>query len=166
MSTTQSQLTFQKRRLQYTLFHKCTQWNVETYGYIVVPRTNQVQVWAGISWKFWICDIQFEELPPCNVHFSKTVPGVLDKYKKFISFLLYWMSKETTLNEALKQINCIKAFQTCRSIFRIKDPQLIRNACEKARQSCQSFWKILNKKKYTTFALYCFAFKLFHLFCH
>ena len=35
------------------------------------------------------------------------------------------MSKETTLNEALKQINCIKAFQTCRSIFRIKDPQLI-----------------------------------------
>ena len=35
------------------------------------------------------------------------------------------MSNETTLNEALKQINCIKAFQTCRSIFRIKDPQLI-----------------------------------------
>jgi len=55
-----------------------TQWNVETYGYIVVPRTNQVRVRAGISWKFR--DIQFEELPPCNVHFSKTVPGVLDKY--------------------------------------------------------------------------------------
>ena len=54
-----------------------TQWNVETYGYIVVPRTNQVRVRAGISWKFR--DIQFKELPPCNVHFSKTVPGVLDK---------------------------------------------------------------------------------------
>ena len=35
------------------------------------------------------------------------------------------MSNEPTLNEALKQINCIKAFQTWRSIFRIKDPQLI-----------------------------------------
>ena len=74
------------------------------------------------------------------------------------------MSKETTLNEALKQINCIKAFQTCRSIFRIMDPQLIRNACEKARQFCQSFWEILNKTNYITFAFYCCAFKLLWYF--
>ena len=51
---------------QYT-YYVLPQWNVETYGYIVVPRTNQVRVRAGISWKFR--DIQFEELPPCNVHF-------------------------------------------------------------------------------------------------
>ena len=122
------------------------QWNVKTYGYIVVSRTNQVRVRAGISWKF--CDIQFEELPPCNVHFSKTVPGVLDKYLKVISFLFYWMSKETTLNEALKQINCIKAFQTCRSIFRIKDPQLIGTVWKSTPVCCHTLGKLTQNKLY------------------
>ena len=71
----------------------------KTQECLLIKSTNQVRVRAGISWKFR--DIQFEELPLCNVHFSKTaVLGVLDKYLKVISFLLYWMSKETMLNEA------------------------------------------------------------------
>ena len=65
-----------KAELKLTAENATPQWNVETYGYIVLPRTNQVRVRAGISWKF--CDIQFK-LPLCNVHFSKTFPGVLDK---------------------------------------------------------------------------------------
>ena len=35
------------------------------------------------------------------------------------------LNVETIVNEALKKIKHIKAFQTCRSIFRIQDPQLI-----------------------------------------
>ena len=56
------------------------------------------------------------------------------------------MSKETMLNEALKQINCIKAFQTCRSIFRIKDPQLIGTGW-KSTPVIESFWKNFKQKR-------------------
>ena len=58
------------------------------------------------------------------------------------------------------QINCIKAFQTCRSIFRIKDPQLI-GTVKKHASNASLFGKFKQNNLYSICSLlFCFQIAL------
>ena len=72
------------------------------------------------------------------------------------------MSKETKLIEALKQINYIKAFQTRRSIFRIKDAQLIGTVWKSTPVMPVFLGNFKQNKLYNLrFLLLCFQIVLF-----